>query len=80
MESAFGFQPCVLHKGGSGYFCHKFLLAVTFVAEVGGGSEAVEALVALGYSEQEAKKAIGLLDGNLSVEETIKEALKKLMK
>ena len=44
------------------------------------GSEAVEALVALGYSEQEAKKAIGLLDGSLSVEETIKEALKKLMK
>ena len=44
------------------------------------GSEAVEALVALGYSEQEAKKTIGLLDGNLSVEETIKEALKKLMK
>ena len=44
------------------------------------GSEAVEALVSLGYSEQEAKKAIGLLDGSLSVEETIKEALKKLMK
>lgn len=44
------------------------------------GSEAVEALVSLGYSEQEAKKAIGLLDNTLSVEETIKEALKKLMK
>ena len=43
-------------------------------------SEAVEALVSLGYSEQEAKKAIGLLDETLSVEETIKEALKKLMK
>ena len=44
------------------------------------GSEAVMALVALGYSEQESKKAVGLLGDGLSVEETIKEALKKLMK
>jgi len=44
------------------------------------GSEAVQALVALGYSEQESKKAVGLSGDNLSVEETIREALKNLMK
>lgn len=43
-------------------------------------SEAVSALTALGYSEQEAKKAVGLTDSNMSVEDMIKEALKKLMK
>ncbi len=43
-------------------------------------SEAVLALVFLGYSEQEAKKAVGLSDSNKSVEEIVKEALKKLMK
>ena len=48
--------------------------------EPDGGSEAVEALAALGYSEQEAKKAVGLLGEGLSVEETVKQALKNLMK
>lgn len=42
--------------------------------------EAVQALVALGYSEQESKKAVGLSKDGLSVEQVIKEALKKLMK
>ena len=40
--------------------------------------EAVSALVVLGYSTQEAKRAVSGLSG--SVEEIIKEALKKLMK
>ena len=43
-------------------------------------SEAISALVVLGYSEQEAKKAVGLSDSKKSVEEIVKEALKKLMK
>lgn len=41
-------------------------------------SQAVSALVALGYSEQEAKKAVEKTDGSLSVEEIIKKALVKL--
>lgn len=42
--------------------------------------EAVEALTALGYSEQEAKRAVGLAEDAKSVEETVKQALKNLMK
>lgn len=44
------------------------------------GSEAVSALVVLGFPEQEAKKAVGLAEKGLSTEEIVKEALKKLMK
>lgn len=44
----------------------------------GGGDEAVSALVVLGYSPQEAKRAVAGETG--SVEEIIKSALKKLMK
>lgn len=40
--------------------------------------EAVSALVALGYSHQDAKKAVSGVDGSLSVEEIIKKALSKL--
>ena len=40
--------------------------------------EAVAALVALGYSQSEASLAIGRLDGTLSTEELIKQALKSL--
>ena len=40
--------------------------------------EAVAALVALGYSQSEASLAIGRLDGTLSTEELIKQALKLL--
>lgn len=43
-------------------------------------NEAVLALVSLGYSQAEAKKAVGLVGGDLGVEEIIKEALKKLMR
>ncbi len=41
-------------------------------------SEAVEALVALGYSKGEASLAVGKLDGDLPSEELIKQALKSL--
>lgn len=41
-------------------------------------SEAVEALVSLGYTKGEASLAVGRLDGNLSTDELIKQALKAL--
>ncbi len=43
-------------------------------------SDAVEALVALGYSQSEASVAIGRLDSGLPVETLIKEGLKSLSK
>lgn len=42
------------------------------------GSEAVSALMVLGYSQSEAATAVGKLDQSLSVEEMIKQALKSL--
>lgn len=42
-------------------------------------SEAISALVVLGYSANEAKKAVALAKGE-SIEELVKEALKKLMR
>lgn len=44
------------------------------------GEDAVNALVMLGYSRSEASIAVGRLDGNLSTEEMIKQALKQLAK
>lgn len=41
-------------------------------------NEAVSALAALGYSVQDAKKAVSGIDSSLSVEEIIKKALMKL--
>lgn len=41
-------------------------------------NEAVSALVVLGYSPQEAQKALRGIDGNLSVEDMIKRALASL--
>ncbi len=43
------------------------------------GMEAVSALVVLGYSQQEAKKAVSKVDQSLPVEEMVKQALLKLM-
>lgn len=43
-------------------------------------SEAVSALVVLGFPEHEAKKAVASVDSSLGVEDVVKEALKKLMK
>ena len=42
-------------------------------------SEAIEALVQLGYSRSEAAVALGKLDSSLSVEELIRQALKSLI-
>ena len=41
-------------------------------------NEALEALIVLGYSQSEAVAAISSVPKDLSTEETIKEALKKL--
>lgn len=46
----------------------------------GNSSEAVNALAVLGYTKGEASMAVTKLDGNLSVEELIKGALKLLAK
>lgn len=43
-------------------------------------SEAVSALVFLGYNQYEAKKAVSTLDSNMSVEDMIKKALVLLAK
>ncbi|MGN0164531.1 MAG: Holliday junction branch migration protein RuvA [Candidatus Ornithomonoglobus sp.] len=42
-------------------------------------AEAMSALVVLGYSPNDAKSALGKLDGSLSTEELIKKALAQLM-
>lgn len=46
----------------------------------GASNEAVEALCVLGYSPQEAKKALSGVDMSMDLELIIKEALKKLMR
>lgn len=46
----------------------------------GNASEAVSALVILGYTQSEASVAVARLDSSLSVEELIKQALKNLTK
>ena len=43
-------------------------------------TEAIGALVALGYTRIEAENAIKKVDQNLSVEETVKQALRQLMR
>lgn len=52
--------------------------AVTSVSSTSVSKEAVEALVALGFSHSEASLAVGKLDNSLSTEAMIKEALKNL--
>ena len=60
----------------------KLDIAVIAVRAEGGGadSDVVHALVALGYSEKEARFAVGTLDSGLSVTEGIRQALKALSK
>ena len=55
-------------------------MAASVVADVGTGtfSEAVSALVILGYSQSEASIAVSRLDPSLPLEEMIKQALKHL--
>ena len=47
---------------------------------VEGRGDALNALIALGYSDKEAKSALGRLDSGLSVPEAIRQALKLLSK
>ncbi len=47
-------------------------------AEGGSASEAIAALVVLGYSQTEAASAVAKLDPSLPVEEMIKQALKRM--
>ena len=49
------------------------------VVSGGARSDAVMALVSLGYTQDEAAKAVGAVEGDLSVEELIKKALIRLM-
>jgi len=44
------------------------------------GNEAVAALVVLGYTAMEAEKAVKAVEEGLSIEETIKQALKQMMR
>jgi len=44
------------------------------------GNEAVSALIVLGYSPHEAKRAVAAVDPTLGLEDVIKEALKRLMR
>ena len=53
--------------------------AVQMTAGAENLSEAIEALVQLGYSRSEAAVALGKLDSSLSVEELIRQALKSLI-
>ncbi len=48
--------------------------------EAGAASEAVSALTVLGYSAEEAARAVSGLDEGLALEDMVREALKKLMK
>ena len=52
--------------------------SVSAVNSSSGGSDAVDALMALGYSRSEASLAVGKLDQSLPVDELIKHALMKL--
>ncbi len=51
---------------------------VSAAVSSGGANDAVDALMALGYSRSEASLAVGKLDPNLSVDELIKKALLSL--
>lgn len=53
--------------------------AVQMTAGAENTSEAIEALVQLGYSRSEAAVALGKLDSGLPVEELIRQALKSLI-
>ncbi len=54
--------------------------SVQSLGESSNTSEAVEALVALGYSQSDAAVAVGAMDKTLSVDEMIRQGLKQLAK
>lgn len=67
-------------KLGSGGDSDTFVSGAGVVGSVNAGaaSEAVSALVMLGYSQSEASIAVSKLDSSLSVEDMIKQALRYL--
>lgn len=64
----------IAHEDNGGYD----LTAAEAATSSAAGSEAVSALMVLGYTQSEAATAVGKLDQSLSVEEMIKQALKSL--
>lgn len=64
----------IAHEDNVGYD----LVAAEAATSSAAGSEAVSALMVLGYTQSEAATAVGKLDQSLSVEEMIKQALKSL--
>lgn len=54
--------------------------SVASVGESSNSAEAVEALVALGYSQSDAAVVVGSIDKSLSVDEMIRNGLKQLAK
>lgn len=64
----------IAHEDNDGYD----LTAAEAATSSAAGSEAVSALMVLGYTQSEAATAVGKLDQSLSVEEMIKQALKSL--
>ena len=54
--------------------------AVMYEEPAADANEAVSALMVLGYSQGEAKKAVAAAGEGTSTEETVRQALKKLMK
>lgn len=64
----------IAHEDSGGYD----LAAAEAATSSAAGSEAVSALMVLGYTQSEAATAVGKLDQSLSVEEMIKQALKSL--
>ncbi|MCM1115590.1 MAG: Holliday junction branch migration protein RuvA [Clostridium sp.] len=54
--------------------------SVASVGESSNTAEAVEALVALGYSQSDAAVIVGAMDKSLSVDEMIRQGLKQLAK
>lgn len=64
--------------GGMGMGDSGDVSAVGSVSASRNASEAVEALVSLGYSQSEAALAVGRLDSSMTVEELIRDALKSM--
>ena len=54
-------------------------ISSTDIENAGASSEAVSALMVLGYSQNDAKRAVASVDQSLSTEEIITLALKKMM-
>ena len=64
--------------GGTSFADNSDIIAVQKTESVSSASEAVEALVSLGYTKGEASLAVGRLDSSLPTDELIKSALKSL--